>query len=59
MILRLVVAFTRWVWGVSPAFVTASSEEWYIAMYFGAVIDVAVVIVLITVITCWVQSKMT
>ena len=46
MILRLIIAFTRWVWGVSPAFVTPGSEEWYTAMCFGAVIDIAVVVIL-------------
>ena len=46
MILRLIIAFTRWVWGISPAFVTADSDIWYLAMVFGAAIDVAVVVAL-------------
>lgn len=57
MILRLIIAFTRWVWGVSPAFVTADSGEWYAAMYFGAFIDVAAVVMLTVAITCWAQSR--
>jgi hypothetical protein len=57
MILRLIIAFTRWVWGVSPAFGTADSGEWYIAMYFGAIIDIAVVVMLATAIICWMQSR--
>lgn len=57
MILRLVIAFTRWVWGVSPAFVTADSGEWYIPMFFGAIIDVVVIVVLTVAITVWIQSR--
>lgn len=57
MILRLVVAFTRWVWGVSPAFVTADSGEWFLVMYFGACIDVAAVVILTVAVTCWIQSR--
>lgn len=50
MILRLIIAFTRWVWGVSPAFVTADSVDWYLAMCFGAIIDVAVVATILVVV---------
>ncbi len=57
MILRLIVAFTRWAWGISPAFVTADSETWYIAMYFGALVDVAVVTILIVVLVNWMQER--
>ena len=46
MILRLIIAFTRWVWGVSPAFVTANSEGWYTVMIFGTIIDIAVIALL-------------
>ena len=55
MILRLVIAFTRWVWGVSPAFVTADSEGWYTVMGFGALIDLCVTVVLVTVLLDWLQ----
>lgn len=44
MILRLIIAFTRWVWGVSPAFVTADSVEWYVVMCFGTAIDIVVIV---------------
>ena len=47
MILRLIIAFTRWVWGVSPAFVTADSVEWYVAMCFGMAIDIVIVVTVI------------
>jgi hypothetical protein len=57
MILRLLIAFTRWVWGVSPAFVTADSEMWYTAMCFGAFVDVAVVTILTVVLVDWVQNR--
>ena len=57
MILRLVIAFTRWTWGVTPAFATADSGEWYAAMYFGAFIDVAVVILLAVAGVTWWQSR--
>ena len=46
MILRLIIAFTRWVWGISPAFVTADSEVWYTVMFFGMLIDIAVIAIL-------------
>lgn len=44
MILRLLVALTRWAWGVSPAFYvveTPVSEGDGTLMVFGMVIDVA------------------
>ena len=53
MILRLIIAFTRWVWGVSPAFITADSADWYIAMFFGALIDIGAVGVLAIVLIDW------
>lgn len=28
MILRLLVAFTRWVWGISPAFAVEDAADW-------------------------------
>ena len=46
VILRLVIAFTRWVWGVSPAFVTADSGGWYAVMFFGVLIDIVVAVAL-------------
>lgn len=55
MILRLVIAFTRWVWGVSPAFITADSDVWYLAMFFGALIDLCVTVVLVAVLLDWLQ----
>ena len=57
MILRLIIAFTRWVWGVSPAFVTADSEEWYLAMGFGAIADVSVITTLTFVLINWIQER--
>lgn len=57
MILRLIIAFTRWVWGVSPAFVTPDSEKWYALMFFGAFVDIAVVAMLTVVLTYWVQER--
>lgn len=56
MILRLILAFTRWVWGVSPAFVVANSDEWYLAMYFGVCIDIAAVAMLVVMLKDWMQS---
>lgn len=53
----MVIAFTRWTWGVSPAFATADSREWYAVMCFGAFIDVAAVVMLTVAVTCWVQSR--
>lgn len=49
MILRLAIAFTRWVWGVSPAFVTADSLDWYAVMILGMVIDIAAIAISIVV----------
>ncbi len=57
MILRLIIAFTRWVWGVSPAFVTPDSEGWYGVMFFGALVDIAVVIMLTVAIISWIQER--
>lgn len=51
----MVVAFARWTWGVSPAFVTADSDIWYLTAFFGAVIDVAAVAVLTAVVVSCVQ----
>ena len=55
MILRLIIAFTRWAWGVSPAFVTANSGRWYTVMCFGAIIDIAVIATLIAALIDWIQ----
>lgn len=57
MILRLIIAFTRWVWGVSPAFITADSDVWYLAMFFGAIIDIAVIALLTAVLIDWIQYR--
>lgn len=57
MILRLIVAFTRWIWGVSPAFVKADSGDWYMAMFFGVVIDIAVTGALAIALVDWMQSR--
>jgi hypothetical protein len=57
MILRLIIAFTRWAWGVSPAFVTANSEVWYTVMYFGMIIDIAVIAILTTALIGWIKYR--
>ena len=47
MILRLLVAFTRWAWGVSPAFYTVKTpigEEDGVLMVFGMIIDAMVAV---------------
>lgn len=56
MILRLAIAFTRWVWGISPAFFTPDSDVWYLAMVFGTLIDAIAVAVLIAAIVAWIQT---
>ena len=57
MILRLIIAFTRWVWGVSPAFVTADSEVWYAVMLFSMLVDIAVIVILTAALIDWIQSR--
>ena len=46
MILRLIIAFTRWTWGISPAFITPNleNEKWCLAIGFGVVIDILALI---------------
>ena len=47
MILKLLVALTRWAWGVSPAFYTVKTpinEGDAILMVFGLVLDVMVAV---------------
>ena len=57
MILRLIIAFTRWAWGVSPAFVTPDSEVWYVVMCLGTVVDITVVAILTDVLIDWIQER--
>lgn len=57
MILRLIIAFTRWVWGISPAFVTADSEVWYTVMFFGMLIDIAVIAILTIGLIDWIRYR--
>ena len=47
MILKLLVALTRWAWGVSPAFYTVKtpvSEGDCTLMVFGLIVDVMVAV---------------
>ena len=55
MILRLIIAFTRWVWGVSPAFVTPEQPlgEWVVVLFFGALLDVLALVGVIGSIVMW------
>ena len=57
MILRLFIAFTRWVWGVSPAFVKADSGAWYMVMFFGAAVDIAVVAIPTFALIDWIKGR--
>ena len=57
MILRSLIAFTRWVWGISPAFAVADSVDWYPVMVFGMLIDVAAIVALVVVLKDWIQSR--
>ena len=49
MILRLIIAFARWTWGVSPAFVTPKEPlcGWGFAMMFGVLLDISVIFITI------------
>ena len=41
MILRLIIAFTRWVWGISPAFITPDlNGDGGLVLGFGTLLDV-------------------
>ena len=55
MILRLITAFTRWVWGVSPAFVTPEQPlgEFRIVMIFGTMLDVLVLVGVTGAVVLW------
>lgn len=56
MILRLIIAFTRWVWGVSPAFVTPEQplgDEWGLVLSLGALLDVFALVGVIGAVVMW------
>lgn len=59
MILRLIIAFTRWVWSVSPAFVTPEQPlgEWGAVMIFGAMLDVLALVGVTGTIVMWYTGR--
>ena len=58
MIMRLIVAFARWTWGISPAFPTAdaSKEGWAVVMVFGVLLDIAAVALSTAVLIDWIKD---
>ena len=59
MILRLIVAFTRWAWGVSPAFVTPEQPlgKWVVVLFFGAMLDVLALVGVIGTVVIWYTGR--
>jgi len=59
MIMRLIVAFARWTWGVSPAFPTAdiSKDAWAVVVVFGVLIDIAAIALSTGVLIEWIKDR--
>lgn len=59
MIVRLIVAFARWTWGISPAFPSAdtSNEAWVVLMVFGAMIDIVAITLSTTAFIDWIKDS--
>jgi hypothetical protein len=47
MILKLLIDFYRWLWGMPPLVVQPDNEPIVLAITFGVIIDIAVIIVII------------
>lgn len=59
MILRLIIAFTRWTWGISPAFITPEQPlgEWGMVIVFGVALDVLALIGVIGYVVIWYTGR--
>lgn len=59
MILRLIIAFARWTWGISPAFIKPDriNEAYGIIMSFGVIIDSTIVAFAILAFVDWYNRR--
>lgn len=44
MILKLLIDFYRWLWGMPPIVIQEVKEPMFLAIGFGAIIDITVII---------------
>lgn len=59
MILRLLLAYVRWVWGVTPAFETPdiNNSAWCCVLLFAMLLDIVVLYFVIANILDWLKER--